>query len=678
MSNFKLNLPTDIPWERICVTEDMIDRKVCDDILPSKWQSSLAVFKYVPGDDCQLLPDYNITYLKVTATITGYQPLDEEIQGQINWDGLNVETIPGLTELLNSYNPCHGAILQVVVGPKDPEEKIQLKDHPFFLDFEPKKRELYELATDTKEKQSRSLESLNITKSGGSAQSQEIFDIDMGESFGYGSNFSYGGTGGGINLSGSKQGEHGTKRMNSEESMSSRSSDVGQEKRESFSFSTQISQMYHLLDSYHLGTNRVVFFIQPRPHVLEEPTGFVKGPRPIDGIQEFFMIVAHSKEQKDFCVSLRLDTSHLTKTQIMDYDRKSEVTQLAHVDAPIPTNQDIKAEKYNWGRTCVETTCWDIYYQCFVSKKFEDSVTYNAPSGYIIESYDDLINESDHGSSDVVITPNRASLNINVEAQGHNCYRVSDCVYNCPAMTIQGWGGSARRQLQVNLKSTTPTVKTGEEEVMLITTRGLCCCSSDLIELPYKGEVVVGIRAIPSHLQSKVLSGESLSTGFENVRNNLSDNLAQNEVSLLKDGNDKIQKDYAASDSKSLIRQVNELSNFIKAETIKSMNDPFLKPQKFIETDFFAQQLEYKLRQTEMGRSILNKSAVKDLPKESMQKLEKHLKKDAKNITNQDIMKIQNAKLAKITGINEERIYKLKLQSVGVKFHKETDKKNER
>lgn len=47
---FRLGLPTDIPWTRVCVSEDMIDRVICDDRLPGKWQSSLAVFKYVPED----------------------------------------------------------------------------------------------------------------------------------------------------------------------------------------------------------------------------------------------------------------------------------------------------------------------------------------------------------------------------------------------------------------------------------------------------------------------------------------------------------------------------------------------------------------------------------------------------------------------------------------------------
>ena len=118
MSNFKLNLPTDIPWERVCVTEDMIDRSICDGRAPGKWQTSLAVFKYRPDEEDQLYGAYTITYLRVTATITGYQPLDQEVQGQIDWDGVDVSTIPGLTALLNSYNPCHGAILQVSVAPQ--------------------------------------------------------------------------------------------------------------------------------------------------------------------------------------------------------------------------------------------------------------------------------------------------------------------------------------------------------------------------------------------------------------------------------------------------------------------------------------------------------------------------------------------------------------------------------
>lgn len=58
----------DIPWKRICVTKDMLDRVVCDNVLPPKWQSSIAVFKYVPVQEYQLFPDYEIQGITIQPT----------------------------------------------------------------------------------------------------------------------------------------------------------------------------------------------------------------------------------------------------------------------------------------------------------------------------------------------------------------------------------------------------------------------------------------------------------------------------------------------------------------------------------------------------------------------------------------------------------------------------------
>ncbi len=63
MKIFRLNLPTDIPWKRIRVTNDMIDRVVCDEWLPGKWRASIAVFKYRPPDDYQEFDDYDVSRL---------------------------------------------------------------------------------------------------------------------------------------------------------------------------------------------------------------------------------------------------------------------------------------------------------------------------------------------------------------------------------------------------------------------------------------------------------------------------------------------------------------------------------------------------------------------------------------------------------------------------------------
>jgi hypothetical protein len=676
MSNFKLNLPTDIPWERICVTEDMIDTVVCDERLPAKWQTSMAVFKYVPAEEYQSYPTYNITYLKVTATITGYQPLDDEIQGEIDWDGVDISTIPGLTDLLNSYNPCHGAILQVIVGPHGTDHGLQPGEYPFFLDFEPKKRELYEMATDTMEKQSRSIESLNITKSSGNTQSMEVLDVDMGGG-GMGASASYAGTGGGFTYT-APNGQWGTKRVNADESLTSRSSDVGQEKRETYSFSTQISQMYHLLDSYHLGTNRVVFFIQPRPHTLEEPSGFVRGPRPVDGIQEFFLIVAQLKDQEEFCVSLRLDTSHITTTPILDYERKTSTSGVVSVSVSVPkfSEDDLIAlgfqpgEKVDLYRACFGG-CWDVPYIPWTIEK-SASETITAPDGFIIESYDNVRNESSHGSSQVFIASDQGSATITAKASGLIYEEAGDVICaDCPDWE-DGYYGSATRQISLNLRSKKATEQTGEEQVLMITTRGLCCCSSDLAFFPWN-EFVVDVLPIPKDLQipkggkaNKTIGGYSWKAG-DNKSEAGHESHDKNGGSC-KECAEKDKQSSAELDPRTTIRMANELSNYIKTQTIRSLNNPKVKIKKYAETEFFARQLENTLVQSYKGRKLLARKVADDIPKEILPQLSKHLKKKPEQITRKDLISLRGENLAKITNLKEDQVHRLKLSLLGVKF----------
>jgi hypothetical protein len=677
MQNFKLNLPTDIPWERICVTEDMIDPTMCDDRLPAKWQTSMAVFKYEPEEEFQLYPKYKITYLKVTATITGYQALDDEIQGTINWDGVNVTTLPGLTELLNSYHPCHGAILQVVVGPRTRSRGIPLDKYPFFMDFEPQKRELYELATDTHEKQSRSVESLNITKSGGTTQSTEVLDVDTGGG-GFGIQVGLPDKGGGIGYQQSNpNGQWGTKRLNTDQSMTTRSSDVGQEQRETFSFSAQISQMYHLLDSYHLGTNRAVFFIQPRPHTLEEPSGFVRGPRPVEGIQEFFLVVAQPKHQEEFCVSLRLDTSHIIKTPILDYERKTDSSDLASANAPIAYRQDTPAERKKYGRACIPVIgpCWDVYYQCYVTNAVDDKF-YQAPTGFRIEGISDLINSASHGQSSAQISQDEKSVTIHAEARGHNCYKDSTCV-DCPD-NWEKWPAYAHRQVQVNLVSTAPTKQVGEEQALMITTRGLCCCPSRPEMGEAMKEFVVSIRPVPAEVSTQYWGQRSqvnyLPSNLEVERPGKDRENASMECQKCTQYTETASS--ILRDKKYIIRQVNELSNFIRIQTIKSLNDPTVKLQKFIDTEFFSKELEYRIVQFDMGRELLNQSVVKLISREAIPKLERYFKKKITEISRQDLLTLRNEELTNILGIKTGESQKLRLICLGVEFSRDKKSKN--
>ena len=156
MSTFNLGLPTDIPWERICFTTDMMHSPVCGGVRPSFGQSSIAVYSFTPDDEYQTLENYRISYVKVAVSLTPFDP--------------NADANGGSPSTLITPYPCNGAVLQVSVGPSDPEGDAR---QIYFADAEPKKRELYEAVTDTGETVSGSQNRLSVGKSAMSSESTE-------------------------------------------------------------------------------------------------------------------------------------------------------------------------------------------------------------------------------------------------------------------------------------------------------------------------------------------------------------------------------------------------------------------------------------------------------------------------------------------------------------------------
>lgn len=340
MSQFNLNLPLDIPWRRIAVTEDMIDDKVGDRKFPLRWQSSISVFDYQPEDDYQNYEGMIVSYLKVTCSITGFQPRGDEVglnhsSARIGSDKLedgdllidparwkDTRVVNAYKKAIDDYYGCYGAILEVAVSPKGNRDGFKKSEYPFFIDFEPKKRELFEVVTETGETMSRSLSGLNVRKGSTTTESHEVLDIFGGVNV----QASYAGTGGGVGV----QGQWGTKDVNQTEYVDMRTTDAAREKRETFSHATQLSQMYHQLNSYHIGTNRALFYILPRPHIVQlssdnpeeiDRSTFVDGPRLLEGIQEFFLVVLRPKEMEDLCVEAYLETAHIFQEKIPEYRR---------------------------------------------------------------------------------------------------------------------------------------------------------------------------------------------------------------------------------------------------------------------------------------------------------------------------------------------------------------------
>ena len=58
------------------------------------WQSSIALFRYVPPDEYQVYPGRRILFYKLTCTITNYQPRDQQVLGTIDLYGLPMDVKP--------------------------------------------------------------------------------------------------------------------------------------------------------------------------------------------------------------------------------------------------------------------------------------------------------------------------------------------------------------------------------------------------------------------------------------------------------------------------------------------------------------------------------------------------------------------------------------------------------
>jgi hypothetical protein len=308
-----LAVPTDIPWRRICVTGDMLDPEPCDLIVPPRWRSSIAVFRHDPPDEFQPLPHSRVSYLKVCVTLAPFAP------------ELEVKLGRRAADMLEEAFPCHGALLHVTVAPPEDARGGDRRDFPYFADFEPKKRELYEMVSETGEVLSGSSSTLSVGKSSASTQTTENYNIDNGWNFG--TNFTYAGTGGGGQVGVAEDRRARSPAPRATRPATSAWRDESVERRELMSHTTQLAQMYNLFQAFHVGTNRALFLMEPRPHIRQSEATFINGPRALEGIQEVFLAVVRPREMDGFCVGVLLETAHLGKEPVLEHETTTRVVE---------------------------------------------------------------------------------------------------------------------------------------------------------------------------------------------------------------------------------------------------------------------------------------------------------------------------------------------------------------
>jgi hypothetical protein len=442
-----LSLPIDIPWRRLCVSPDMLDANVCDRQFPYRWRSSIAVFSYVPPDEHQSYQGMALSYLKVVCTITGFQPDPDEVglndrRVDSHWNDPAV--IENYKEVVGKYYGCYGAILEVAIGRRGQFDDA--RTGAYFADFEPKKREVYELVSETGEMMSRSLEDVNVHKGATTAEAHEVLDIFGGIS----SQSTYAGTGGG----GGIEGQWGTRDLSQTEYTNIRTIDQARESRETFSHSTQLTQMYHQLSSYHLGTNRAVFFLLPRPHIVQSEATFVNGPRLLEGVQEFFLVVLRPRDTPEPCIEAYLETGHIASIAEMTYETSTgtlflRVTKTAE-DTGGGIGDDSSITVAEGSETYMPPDGWEV--------------DLSRDGGYKIESADGTRIETYM----VTAAIDHVTAFGGVSAWFEDTYGSRNKFHN----------GLLELTVTVYIRRKTPMVS-GYTQTLYLTGRGVCCCPDE-------------------------------------------------------------------------------------------------------------------------------------------------------------------------------------------------------
>lgn len=300
-----LVIPEDVPWQLLCTSQDMMDPNFCNKKFPFPWRSSLAISAYEVPDAQLPVPFCNgrLTYIKLTLSITGYQPTDQEIEdAYVEFANTPVEA--DLDDVFAVYFGCYGALLNVAFFPNS-DKSWQTKDFPRIIAMEPKLRELIQSATESGEILTATKDSLATTKS-----HQTTFSSKTGTESGVTLSVPLGT---GTNAAKAESKQSSTNEWGSTQQDTSQVvANASDERTEKVGHTTQLEQLYNFLSAYHQGTNRGVFLMLPRPHILQ-PTDlrtFVQGIRSIEGVQEFFLAVVRPVDMEGICVEAELDTGH--------------------------------------------------------------------------------------------------------------------------------------------------------------------------------------------------------------------------------------------------------------------------------------------------------------------------------------------------------------------------------
>lgn len=733
MPESTLELPQEISWKLLAVSPDMMDTQFCNKRFPFRWRSSLAISAFEPKaeDLAEALCEGRITFLKITATITGYQPSREETEeGHASFPNVPTEE---LSRIIDQYFACYGALLNVAVFPNpnrkfvdkrividfteqnpeallpnpfasegatfeavgQPDNRItdifpeggdgkgelnlfeelvvtlpatsrveakvvhfnpagvtmeafkgdtsieskaagpeqgqvhelviegegidrvvfeaaqneaallefaylakeskpfDLIEFPHIIELEPAMRDLIQAGTETGEILTTSKSGVNTNKSLTNTEKTET-------SYNLGTKVI-------IPLGEKATGEltAGLKHTNTEtdEDKWSVATEASLERREKRGSTTQISQLYNLLSSYHLDTNRAVFLMLARPHVLQatDHRTFVDGLRKIEGTQQFFLIVARPPEMRGLCIEAFLDTGHFPEG--LEPQEPPEAFDEDHEDFSVVKFAD---NGFLSGETEHLDTTYDILRPDFIIDGTKGD-------------------EAHAGISEIADNSNgqaRDSLkNYNYRAIAITSVKVEG--------TIQGqsaWRDTARfdRTYRVFTRSVKPKPNTSEPNVpiekLLITSRGLCVCFRSRERCPQIDPTPISILpGFDVAVAASIVDEPEIKINSDLLRRNVT---RETRLPAMKELITKIHSAMATSGRIPQRRAFGEVG--------------------FLDSDYFKDEIKKVLPRDQLDRTLAN---VSDLPREVLDSL-------GETCTVAEALELGLARFTQRTGLN--------------------------
>src|SRR6516165_6459715 len=127
----------------MAISQDMYAIDIQQDF-PNKWRSSLAVYVNQPDPDPTDTSGETSLFLKVVASITGYNYDRVVFPGGGGTKGPPAGSRGSdyVVHFEEDYYPAYCAVAQIAVYPNSGEWSVN--DYPYFSDFQPKQREVIE------------------------------------------------------------------------------------------------------------------------------------------------------------------------------------------------------------------------------------------------------------------------------------------------------------------------------------------------------------------------------------------------------------------------------------------------------------------------------------------------------------------------------------------------------